>query len=76
MPAGVIGDHARLAMQASGATLAVRRLMDGVESSIEDLASFGRLNSHCFLMGDEPMVMLIDRPRLDPAVAEVLGARQ
>lgn len=63
---------AELAIKASQSLEAVRKLIAGEIVTVEEELTLGRLNSQCFLMGYEPMVLLIERPRLNPTVGSLL----
>lgn len=72
-PPRIAASAAELAAKGSGSVDAVRALLNQQSVDTEGQASLGRLNSQCFLMGYEPMVVLLaDRPRLDPDVRILL----
>lgn len=63
---------ADLALKQARAHTAVQKLISGDPLETDDLIAFGRLNSFCFLMRYEPMVMLATDPMPNPALAEIL----
>lgn len=63
---------ALLLIRSAGARGAIERLVRSEPVSVEDLVTFGRLNSWCVLQWREPMVMLIGEPRIDPALPGIL----
>lgn len=66
------GIDAELIIKSARARDALVRLVNGEPLSVEDELAFGRLNSWCVHMWYQPMVMLIDKPRVDPALPELL----
>ena len=71
-PPEVASSAAELAIKASGSIDAIRKLLRKEPVTVDEELSLGRLNSHCFLMGYEPMVLLYDFPRIDPAIPLLL----
>lgn len=65
--------NARAVLSFSEATDAVRKLIAGETLTLEDMVSFGRLNSFCVLQWYEPLVELMREPYIDPDVAELFG---
>lgn len=68
----VVGIDADLLMSKAGARESIRKLVRGETLDVEDIVSFGRLNSFCVLEWYEPMVILVGDPRLDPNLPEIL----
>lgn len=71
-PPEIASSAAELAIKASDSIDAIRKLLRKEPATLEEQVSLGRLNSHCFLMGYEPMVLLYDYPRIDPAIPPLL----
>lgn len=71
-PPEIASSTAELAIKASDSIDAIRKLLRKEAATLEEQVSLGRLNSHCFLMGYEPMVLLYDYPRIDPAIPPLL----
>ncbi|MGO3796628.1 MAG: hypothetical protein ACTJGR_05860 [Pauljensenia sp.] len=63
---------ALLLIKSADARGAIERLVRSESLSVEDLLTFGRLNSWCVLQWREPMVMLIGEPQIDPALPAIL----
>ena len=71
-PPDIAAGAAELAIKASDSVDAIRKLLRKEPVTVAEQLSLGRLNSHCFLMGYEPMVLLYDFPRIDPAIPPLL----
>jgi hypothetical protein len=68
----VTATDAELIIQNAEAGPAIVRLVNGEPISVEDELTFGRLNWWCVQMWYEPMVMLIRRQQIHPALPELL----
>lgn len=66
---------AELIIKQAHAATAVRALLDGTPLTVEVQLTLGRLNSWAVQHWYEPMVSLIDEPRLDPALPDLLRDR-
>lgn len=61
-----------LTIQKGNAADALIRLVNDEELSLEDNLAFGRLNSWCVFDWWEPLVLLLDHPRIKPRHVEFL----
>lgn len=63
---------AELIIKAARAKTAIGKLVLHLPVTVEDLVALGRLNSWCVHRWYEPMVLLIDRPLIHPALPTLL----
>jgi hypothetical protein len=68
----IVPVDAELLIKSAHAGQAIRKLVSGEPLTTEDTITFGRLNSWCVLRWYEPMVVLIDEPRIHPALPTLL----
>jgi hypothetical protein len=69
---GTATSDINLMIQKGKAGGALIRLVNNEELSTEDHLTFGRLNSWCVFDWWEPLVLLLDHPRIKPPHAEFL----
>jgi len=67
-----MGIDADLLIKKAKARPAIENLINSRPLSSSDLISLGRLNSYCVLEWYEPMVVLIEDPRISPNLVAIL----